>query len=445
MKTIYQPVKTKLNEDKKVDPIPNLTISMEVAEKLNGAALGSNSDEGRNITMDPRASNNPLDDPTEFPHQTATAVSNDYQDVVSKSPEHPVPLGQSGLKHEERPRSFIGERVSSVYNHTESLDEPRPFVAYHSTADYSHHQAPPLTRSNGSHYRNIGSRRFDQCHYAHSHYPPQYYHSERNLRQPPPNNELYHQHQQSIKNGHHYVWHNEATTNNTCEDSRDMIHRFNCPYGPSAPSPKEEQKSYTTVYKLNSNDVLSGRGGGTNNFIGNRNFRKVIKENKEKYILLSRKEKSRLVFDIVKKIRARGGRFLVKDSEVSKGWRDIGDDKARDKTSQALREGRPKLLDEMYRRKNNLKTIVEQEQGQKSSSAFTRSEDCKIPKRKAVSSRNADHNQIKRPRPKKEEDSVNNTRIGTEAEEDWDGVTNLGKKITVAQPLPLFAVSRVHI
>jgi len=89
---------------------------------------------------------------------------------------------------------------------------------------------------------------------------------------------------------------------------------------------------------VNSNDVLCGRGGGTNTQIGNRRFRSLVQEFQPIYLLCRRKEKPLIARTIVLIIRHRGGRILKKD-EVSGMLFEVGDEKAEAKTSQALREG----------------------------------------------------------------------------------------------------------
>ena len=87
-------------------------------------------------------------------------------------------------------------------------------------------------------------------------------------------------------------------------------------------------------------DVLCGRGGGTNNHQGNNHWRALVAANKRLYISLPKKQKCLVAKSIVHAIRTQvpGGRFLSKDT-ITKLWSDIGDVKAVEKTSQALREG----------------------------------------------------------------------------------------------------------
>eukprot|EP00536_Pseudo-nitzschia_multiseries_P000222 jgi/Psemu1/178039/e_gw1.3.17.1 len=89
-------------------------------------------------------------------------------------------------------------------------------------------------------------------------------------------------------------------------------------------------------------DVLCGRGGGTLRHIGNRKYRSLIKLNKPVYLISTKEQKSAISRSIVDVIRNNGGRFLEK--ATNRNWyHDIGDAKAMEKTSQALREGQSKL------------------------------------------------------------------------------------------------------
>ena len=72
------------------------------------------------------------------------------------------------------------------------------------------------------------------------------------------------------------------------------------------------------------NDVLSGRGGRINNHSGNIHFRKLVTEEKAKYISLNKKmDKKYIAIDIVDQIRKLEppGRFLKKDGLH---WYEIG-------------------------------------------------------------------------------------------------------------------------
>lgn len=97
------------------------------------------------------------------------------------------------------------------------------------------------------------------------------------------------------------------------------------------------------------NDVLCGRGGSINSHPGNERFRTLVEKRKRVYLTARFKREKRLIANsIVSEIRSLKppGRFLTKDSKSGK-WKDIGDEKARDKTSQALRENAPSIRAEI--------------------------------------------------------------------------------------------------
>jgi len=89
-------------------------------------------------------------------------------------------------------------------------------------------------------------------------------------------------------------------------------------------------------------DVLSGRGGGTNVHPGNREFRDLINLHRRSYLKARKNDKPAISRSIVRSIRDAGGRFLKKDEKTGL-WLEIGDDAAREKTSQALRQRAPEM------------------------------------------------------------------------------------------------------
>ena len=99
---------------------------------------------------------------------------------------------------------------------------------------------------------------------------------------------------------------------------------------------------------IHANDVLCGRGGGTNNHPGNERFRDLVTAQKVLYLHSSKRDKPFVSRGIVRAVRNQNppGRFLQKD-EKNGLWYDIGDQKAREKTSQALREGAPEIRREI--------------------------------------------------------------------------------------------------
>ncbi len=90
------------------------------------------------------------------------------------------------------------------------------------------------------------------------------------------------------------------------------------------------------------NDVLCGRGGGTNVHPGNRRFRDLINANRRAYLKARKNDKPAISRSIVRTIREMNGRFLKKDEKQGL-WFEIGDDLAREKTSQALRQRAPEM------------------------------------------------------------------------------------------------------
>eukprot|EP00529_Nitzschia_sp_RCC80_P016466 CAMPEP_0113463330 /NCGR_PEP_ID=MMETSP0014_2-20120614/12585_1 /TAXON_ID=2857 /ORGANISM="Nitzschia sp." /LENGTH=668 /DNA_ID=CAMNT_0000355287 /DNA_START=288 /DNA_END=2294 /DNA_ORIENTATION=+ /assembly_acc=CAM_ASM_000159 len=89
-------------------------------------------------------------------------------------------------------------------------------------------------------------------------------------------------------------------------------------------------------------DVLCGRSGSSQRHVGTQQFRTLVNLNKGLYVTCMKSEKVRISRSIVSAIREQKGRFLERDGEHGK-WYDIGDKKAIEKTSQALRENQPKL------------------------------------------------------------------------------------------------------
>jgi hypothetical protein len=109
---------------------------------------------------------------------------------------------------------------------------------------------------------------------------------------------------------------------------------------PSAAPPVEY------ICDIMSEDVLSGRGGATNSHSGNRVFRSLVKEYQGQYLQAKKRDKPAVASIIVEIIRKKRGRFLRRCDTSPQGhvlWIDIGDERAREKCCQALREGAPEL------------------------------------------------------------------------------------------------------
>ncbi len=111
------------------------------------------------------------------------------------------------------------------------------------------------------------------------------------------------------------------------------------------------------IVTVNEIDIICGRGGLSLKHPGNINYRKIVNLNKKVYVTCHKTEKLRISMSIVAAVRDIKARFLEReDGKVSYSlykkdeagnpvvWRNIGDKRAIEKTSQALREGQPKLL-----------------------------------------------------------------------------------------------------
>jgi len=101
------------------------------------------------------------------------------------------------------------------------------------------------------------------------------------------------------------------------------------------------------IKELNPNDVLLGRGNGSNKWIGNIQFRDLVKSRKNEYAYGKVRSKAVIADEIVKHISSKGGRFLRLDKDakpvniVQEGvWYECPYKVGLEKTKQALRENR---------------------------------------------------------------------------------------------------------
>lgn len=110
--------------------------------------------------------------------------------------------------------------------------------------------------------------------------------------------------------------------------------------------PKKKTKDWPLrlIRVPHANDVLYGRGGGTNHHPGNKRYRKIVEGRKLDYVNSKRLDKPLVALEIIRSWRGQDppGRFLKLDDSNST-WIDVGDKKAREKTSQALREKAPMI------------------------------------------------------------------------------------------------------
>jgi hypothetical protein len=107
---------------------------------------------------------------------------------------------------------------------------------------------------------------------------------------------------------------------------------------------------------ITSYDVLAGRGNRINNHVGNFMFRELVKPFKLLYLqqkstIKSRKHiKGRMCAVLVNYVRTNfcpQGRFLERDPNTPNMWVEIGDEKARRKAGQALREDATEIRAEL--------------------------------------------------------------------------------------------------
>merc|ERR1711933_311874 len=118
---------------------------------------------------------------------------------------------------------------------------------------------------------------------------------------------------------------------------------------------KEKYKDWPLkgIKEPHDNDVMYGRGGGTNHHPGNKLYRKMVEERKVKYVNSKRLDKPLVALEIIREWRGQWppGRFL-KHNDKTGLWDDVGDKKAREKTSQALREKAPQIRKQQEEEKN---------------------------------------------------------------------------------------------
>lgn len=100
----------------------------------------------------------------------------------------------------------------------------------------------------------------------------------------------------------------------------------------------QEDKSIAMV-EPHGNDILMGRGGKNNQHIGNEKLRGLARLQSEHYRMASKKGKSNISRELVRQVRLMvpPGRFLKKNT-ITGDWEDVGDDVAREKASQVLRD-----------------------------------------------------------------------------------------------------------
>jgi hypothetical protein len=93
-----------------------------------------------------------------------------------------------------------------------------------------------------------------------------------------------------------------------------------------------------TEVELRDKDVLMGRGGLTNQHVGNMWFRDLIAHYRKAYCTVAKGQKRQLADNLRNFVRTCAGRFLECD-KIDKNWYECGDERAVLKIGQALREG----------------------------------------------------------------------------------------------------------
>jgi len=100
-----------------------------------------------------------------------------------------------------------------------------------------------------------------------------------------------------------------------------------------------KEMSEDRIIEPTENDILMGRGGKNNQHVGNEKLRHFARGRCDDYRKAFKKRKSSISRELVQQVRDMNppGRFLKKDS-TSGLWEDVGDEVAREKASQALRD-----------------------------------------------------------------------------------------------------------
>lgn len=111
-----------------------------------------------------------------------------------------------------------------------------------------------------------------------------------------------------------------------------------------ATSPVQDvPRSQNTIAVPGELDVLFGRGKSSQDHPGTKKMRRMSDLHRSIYDRADRDDKTEITRNIVKIIKAEGGRFLKFDKQTS-GWVEVSDDLARKKVAHAMRDGRPKPL-----------------------------------------------------------------------------------------------------
>jgi hypothetical protein len=124
-----------------------------------------------------------------------------------------------------------------------------------------------------------------------------------------------------------------ATSATNSQDKNETLHHYSNVDTKNNPPNNTKQINLSS---LTPNDVLLGRGGGTNRH--NIHFRLLVSSFQPQYVQSRKKQKTEIAKTILSIVRQNQGRFL-KLQENGMYYLEVEDKVAMVKTSQALREG----------------------------------------------------------------------------------------------------------
>jgi hypothetical protein len=103
---------------------------------------------------------------------------------------------------------------------------------------------------------------------------------------------------------------------------------------------KKNKYKPVVINELRSCDVLLGRGHSVSNFQGNINFRRIIFEKSEVYDRIFKREKLKVVEDVIATIESTGGRFVESIDYVTPTYVLVSPERAMAKVYQSFRDAR---------------------------------------------------------------------------------------------------------
>lgn len=108
---------------------------------------------------------------------------------------------------------------------------------------------------------------------------------------------------------------------------------------PTFPPEQRSARPLNGIIKPGPNDVLFGRGAGTNQNPGNKTYRDFVRSHMYFYFMAKKSHKTLMAKGVVDELRGSSPpvRFLKQDAKT-KLWVDVGDTLGRQKTSQAFRD-----------------------------------------------------------------------------------------------------------